>query len=90
LAQKRVRKKCFLTNSVMRSFSSIKIRKSPPPMYSMDNPVFDDNTSNNVVVTTSQPVHTRYEVHNINDFCGVCLPVTLVFMCSTYLFVFYF
>ncbi|VVC34064.1 Hypothetical protein CINCED_3A002221 [Cinara cedri] len=59
LAQKRVRKKCFLTNSVMRSFSNIKIRKSPPPVYSMDNPVFDDNSSNNAVVASSQPpVHT--------------------------------
>ncbi|XP_060854249.1 E3 ubiquitin-protein ligase SH3RF3 isoform X1 [Rhopalosiphum padi] len=59
LAQKRGRKKCFLTNSVMRSFSNIKIRKSPPPVYSMDNPVFDDNTSNNTVIAPSQPVHTR-------------------------------
>jgi len=59
LAQKRGRKKCFLTNSVMRSFSNIKIRKSPPPVYSMDNPVFDDNTSNNTVTAPSQPVHTR-------------------------------
>lgn len=44
----------------MRSFSNIKIRKSPPPVYSMDNPVFDDNTSNNSIVAPSQPVHTRY------------------------------
>lgn len=58
LNQKRVRKKCSLTNSVMRSFSNIKIRKSPPPMYSMDNPVFDDNTSTNAVVAP-QPVHIR-------------------------------
>lgn len=43
----------------MRSFSNIKIRKSPPPMYSMDNPVFDDNTTNNAVVVPSLPVHTR-------------------------------
>jgi len=75
----------------MRSFSNIKIRKSPPPMYSMDNPVFDDNTSNNAVVATSQPVHTRYEVHNINDFCGVfaCQSRFLFFIRSTYLFVFF-
>lgn len=43
----------------MRSFSNIKIRKSPPPMYSMDNPVFDDNISNNTAVTSPQPVHAR-------------------------------
>lgn len=43
----------------MRSFSNIKIRKSPPPSYSMDNPVFDDNTSNNVVVAPPLPVHAR-------------------------------
>lgn len=43
----------------MRSFSHIKIRKSPPPMYSMDNPVFDDNTSSNTVAVPSQPVHIR-------------------------------
>lgn len=59
LSQKRVRKKCFLTNSVMRSFSNMKIRKSPPLVYSMDNPVFDDNISNNAVIATSQSVHTR-------------------------------
>ncbi|XP_060869809.1 E3 ubiquitin-protein ligase SH3RF3 isoform X3 [Metopolophium dirhodum] len=59
LAQKRGKKKCFLTNSVMRSFSNIKIRKSPPPVYSMDNPVFDDNTSTNTIVAPPQPVHTR-------------------------------
>jgi len=60
LAQKRARKKCSLTNSVMRSFSNMKIRKSPPPMYSMDNPVFDDNTSNNAVAAPSQqPIHSR-------------------------------
>ncbi|XP_027851413.1 E3 ubiquitin-protein ligase SH3RF3-like isoform X2 [Aphis gossypii] len=64
LAQKRGRKKCFLTNSVMRSFSNIKIRKSPPPVYSMDNPVFDDNTSNNTVTAPSQPVHTSEQQPN--------------------------
>ncbi|XP_060854250.1 E3 ubiquitin-protein ligase SH3RF3 isoform X2 [Rhopalosiphum padi] len=64
LAQKRGRKKCFLTNSVMRSFSNIKIRKSPPPVYSMDNPVFDDNTSNNTVIAPSQPVHTSEQQPN--------------------------
>ncbi|XP_015366915.1 PREDICTED: E3 ubiquitin-protein ligase SH3RF1 isoform X1 [Diuraphis noxia] len=59
LAQKRSRKKCFLTNSVMRSFSNIKIRKSPPTVYSMDNPVFDDNTPTNTIVAPPQTVHTR-------------------------------
>ncbi|XP_050524794.1 E3 ubiquitin-protein ligase SH3RF1 isoform X2 [Daktulosphaira vitifoliae] len=54
LNQKRTRKKGFLTNSVMRSFSNMKIRKSPPPMYSMDNPVFDDN-----ITVSSQSTHAR-------------------------------
>jgi len=75
----------------MRSFSNIKIRKSPPPMYSMDNPVFDDNTSNNAVVTTSQPVHARYAVHDISDLWS--LPVShafVLFIRSTYLCFFFF
>ncbi|XP_022162100.1 SH3 domain-containing RING finger protein 3 isoform X2 [Myzus persicae] len=64
MAQKRGRKKCFLTNSVMRSFSNIKIRKSPPPVYSMDNPVFDDNTSTNTMVPPPQPVHSSEQQPN--------------------------
>lgn len=59
MAQKRSKKKYFLTNSVMRSFSNIKIRKSPPPVYSMDNPVFDDNAPTNTIVAPPQSVHTR-------------------------------
>ncbi|XP_015366916.1 PREDICTED: SH3 domain-containing RING finger protein 3 isoform X2 [Diuraphis noxia] len=64
LAQKRSRKKCFLTNSVMRSFSNIKIRKSPPTVYSMDNPVFDDNTPTNTIVAPPQTVHTSDQQPN--------------------------
>lgn len=52
---------------LMRRLTSMKKSKSPPPLYSMDNPVFEDGTTtttitstpNNTLTTPSHPVHVR-------------------------------
>ncbi|XP_054261810.1 E3 ubiquitin-protein ligase SH3RF1 isoform X2 [Macrosteles quadrilineatus] len=45
--------------SLMRRLTSMKKSRSPPPSYSMDNPVFEDGSVTTTTPTHTPPVHVR-------------------------------